>query len=71
MREAALYLPLYHTKKKLKIKDIVGFELADESKKGSKNALKKSSNPLDQFNSLEEKIAYKNKEVTDLFNSFD
>lgn len=69
-REASLILPLYQSKKKLKVKDILGWELTDDDEGfGTEKANK--ANVMDTFDSLEEKIAYKREELDDLFDSFD
>lgn len=63
-------LPLYQTKRKLKLKDITGFELTDDSE-GFVTEKAKPSTVLEQFDSLEEKVEYKRNEIRDLFDSFD
>lgn len=69
-REARLMLPLYHSKKALKTKDILGWELTDDNE-GFGTEKAKPANVLDNFDSLEEKIEYKKTEIKDLFDSFD
>lgn len=73
MRDTAAIMPLYQSKRKLKLKDLLGWELTkeDEGFSGSKKDADKASTPFEQLESLEEKIAYKKKEVDDLFDSFD
>lgn len=69
-RDSSLILPLYRSKRKLKLKDILGFELT-EHEEGFGTEKASSANVLEQFDSLEEKIEYKRNEIRDLFDSFD
>ena len=69
-REASLIMPLYKTKRKIKLKDILGWELTDENE-GMGTEKASPASILDSFESLDEKLEFKKSELQDLFDSFD
>lgn len=69
-QDASLIMPLYKTKRKIKLKDVLGWELSEEGE-GMGTEKASPASVLDSFDSLEEKLEYKKSELQDLFDSFD